>query len=226
MRHPGKGTTTTEPRWQHYAPLGAVGFLLMLGLGAALVGETSPNGNAPEAEIATYFAEHQGGHLVNMLLGAIGAFVMYPWFLAALWRRIRVVEGGEGLCAPVALIGGIALLGPLTVQLAGWGAAALQVGDRRDPSVAATLFDLGSTGFLLFPLPAALLVLATSLANRSGPLLPVWIARAGYPLAVVMVLGALPFGQFMVLLFGLWMIAVSVVLMRKDNLRRAGDPVS
>lgn len=159
-----------RPRWERFAPLGAVGFLLMLGLGAALIGEAFPNGNAPDTEIAAYFAGHQGGQLLNMLLGAIGGFLLYPWFLASLWRRIRLIEGDEGLCAPVALIGGIALLGPLAVQLSGWGAAALQVGNQRDPSVAATLFDLGNTGFLIFPVPAALLVLATSIANRSGPL--------------------------------------------------------
>lgn len=210
----GDAERTTRPRWERVAPLGAVGFLLLLAVGAALVGETSPAGDAPDSEIAAYFAEHQGAHLLNTYLGAIGGFLLYPWFLASLWRRIRLAEGDGGLCAPVALIGGIALLGPLAIQLAGWGAAALQVGEQRDPAVAAALFDLGSTGFLIFPIPAALLVLATSLANRSGPLLPVWLARAGYPVAGIMVLGALPLGPFMFALFGLWLIAVAVVLMR------------
>lgn len=93
------------------------------------------------------------------------------------------------------------------LQLAGWGASALQVGDQRDPAAAAALFDLGSTAFLIFPLPAAALVIATTLAARCGPLLPVWLARAGLPVAAVMVLGAFPLGQFMFALFGLWLIA-------------------
>ena len=201
-------------RWERFAPLGAVGFLLSLVLGAAAVGASSPAGDAPAAEIANYFAEHQGGHLANTFLAALGAFVLYPWFLASLWRAIRRVEGNNDLCAPAALISGVALLGPLFIQLAGWGAAALQAGDQRAPDVAASLFDLGNTGFLLFPLPAAGLVLATSLANRSGALIPVWLSRAGLVVAAVLVLGALPFGPFMFALFGLWMIAVSVVLLR------------
>lgn len=206
----------TSPWWKRLAPMGALGFLLMLVLGAGAVGEVAPAGDARASEIAAYFAEHQGGHLLNTLLASIGAFVLYPWFLASLWRAIRRVEGDDGLCAPTALIAGIASLGPLLIQAAGWGAAALQVGDRRDPTVAAALFDLGSTGFLVFPLPAAALVLATSLANRAGQLLPVWLARAGYPVAVVMVLGALPFGQFMFALFALWLMAVAIVLVRSD----------
>ena len=96
------------------------------------------------------------------------------------------------------------------------GAAALQAGDQRDPAVAAALFDLGSMGFLLFPLPASLVVLATTLTNRSGPLLPGWLARTGLPLAIVMVLGAFPLGQFMFALFGLWLAAVAIVLMRRS----------
>ena len=142
--------------------------------------------------------------------------MLYPWFLASLWRAIRAAEGEDGLCAPVALIGGVALLGPLTIQTAGWGAAALQAGPGRDPAVAAALFDLGSTGFLIFPFPAALLVLARSLANRSGPLLPVWLGRAGLVVAALMVLLA-PLGPFMFVVFALWLIAVSIVLFRRKS---------
>jgi len=204
-----------QRRWERFAPLGALGFLLSLVLGAVAVGATSPAGDAPAGEIASYFSEHQGGHLTNTFLAALGVFVFYPWFLASLWRAIRRVEGEDGLCAPVALIGGVALLGPLLIQAAAWGAAALQAGDQRDPAVAAALFDLGSTGFLVSPFPAAVLVIATTLANRSGPLLPAWLARVGLPVAAVMVLGSfLGLAQFMFALFALWLVAAAIVLFR------------
>jgi len=203
-----------ERRWERFAPLGALGFLLSLVLGAAAIGASPPAGDAPAAEIATYFAEHQRGHLANTFLVALGSLVLYPWFLASLWRAIRRVEGDDGLCAPAALIGGVALLGPLLIQLAGWGAAALQAGDQRDPAVAAALFDLGNTGFLIFPLPASVLVVATTLANRSGVLLPNWLGRLGLPLAAVMVLGAFPLGQFMFALFAVWLAAVAILRLR------------
>jgi len=203
-----------RPRWERLAPLGALGFLLSFAVGAAAVGAGPPAADAPAQEIASYFADNRTGHLLNIFLVTLGSGLLYPWFLAGLWRAIRRVEGNNDLCAPAALISGVALLGPLFIQLAGWGAAALQAGDQRAPDVAASLFDLGNTGFLLFPLPAAGLVLATSLANRSGALIPVWLSRAGLVVAAVLVLGALPFGPFMFALFGLWMIAVSVVLLR------------
>lgn len=168
--------TKIRPRWERFAPLGAVGFLVSLVLGVAAIGATAPAGDAPAAEIAAFFAEHGGGHLANTFLAGFGGFVLYPWFLAALWRAIRRVEGDDGLCAPAALVGGVALLGPLLIQIAAWGAAALQAGERRDPAVAATLFDLGSTGFLIFPLPASVVVMATTLANRQ-----VRYYRSGWP---------------------------------------------
>jgi len=208
--------------WERFAPLGAVGFLLFIALGAVAVGESSPSGDAPAREIAAYFAEHQGGHLLNTFLGAFGGFVLFPLFLASLWRAIRRIEGQDGLCAPAALIGGVAMLGPLGIQLAGWGGAALQAGPQRDPAVAAALFDLGSTGFLIFPFPAALLVLATSLANRRGPLLPVWLARSGLLVAGLIMLLA-PLGPFMFALFGLWLFTVSLVLFRRDHAAAASE---
>ncbi len=207
-----------QHRWERFAPLGALGFLLSLALGAVAVGATAPAGDAPAEEIATYFAEHQGGHLANTFLAALGSLVFYPWFLASLWRSIRQVEGNDGLCAPAALIGGVAFLGPLLIQATAWGAAALQAGDQRDPAVAAALFDLGSTGFLVSTFPAAVLVLATTLANRSGSLLPVWLARVGAPLSVVLVVGTF-FGvaPFLFALFALWLIAVAIGLMRRNR---------
>jgi hypothetical protein len=205
---------TTPPRWERLAPAGALVFLLTIILGALAVGESSPDGDGPAREIAAYFTDHQGGHLANTFLVVLGASVFYPWFLASLWRALRRVEGDTGICAPAALVGGITLLGPLLMQATAWGAAALQAGENRDPTVAAALFDLGNMAFILFPLPAAVLVAATSLAGAGTPL-PPWLARAGLPLALVIVVvtwfGLAPLSFT---LFGLWLAVVAVVLTR------------
>ncbi|MDQ3738214.1 MAG: hypothetical protein M3337_03495, partial [Actinomycetota bacterium] len=181
------------------------------------VGASSPQSDGPAQEIAAYFADRQGGHLANAFLVVLGASVFYPWFLASLWRAMRRIEGDDGICAPAALVGGITLLGPLLLQATAWGAAALQAGEHRDPAVAAALFDLGNMAFLLFPIPAVVLVVGTTLADRQGSLLPRWLARAGLPLAVVMV-AATWFGlaPASFALFGLWLTIVAVVLIRQS----------
>jgi len=204
------GDTAPRP-WERLAPAGALVFLLTIILGALAIGESSPDSDGPARDIAAYFADHQGGHLANTFLVVLGASVFYPWFLASLWRALRRAEGDRGICATAALVGGITLLGPLLLQATAWGAAALQVGENRDPTVAAALFDLGNMAFILFPLPAAVLVAATSLAGNGTPL-PRWLARAGLPLALAMVVvtwfGLAPLSFT---LFGLWLAFVAVL---------------
>ena len=212
---------TTPRRWERLAPAGALVFLLTIILGALAVGESSPDSEGPARDIAAYFADHQGGHLANTFLVVLGASVFYPWFLASLWRALSRVESDNGICSSAALVGGITLLGPLLLQATAWGAAALQAGENRDPTVAAALFDLGNMAFILFPLPAAVLVAATSGAG-AGKLLPRWLARAGLPLALAMVVvtwfGLAPLSFT---LFGLWLAVVAVVLARRREGRLA-----
>ena len=158
----------------------------------------------------------------------MGAFALYPWFLASLNRAIRRAEGDDGILAVVAFIGGLTLLGPILLQAAGWGAAALEAGPSRDASVAAGLMDLGNMGFLLVPFPAGLLIVATSLAARSGILLPVWLARAGLVVAPGMILGGIVglLPQLLFAVLGLWLVAVAFSLMLRPVEARWGSAPS
>jgi len=177
------------------------------------VGASPPNSAAPAREIASYFADHRGGHISDAFLVVVGGFVLYPWFLASLWRAVRRVEGDDGICAPAALVGGVTLLGPLLLIATAWGAAALQAGEHRDPVVATALLDLGNMAFVLFPLPAIVLIVATTLAARPGVLLPGWLARAGLPVAAVMMATAFRgLTQVSFVLFCLWLVLVAIVL--------------
>jgi hypothetical protein len=206
-------------RWERFASAGGLGFLLTIALGAALVGEAPPASKAPASEIAAYFAEHRAGQLRNSALVVLGAFALYPWFLARLYRVIGRHEGGGGMLAPVSLIAGIALLAPLLLQAGGWGAAALEAGAERDAAVATALMDLGNMGFLFIPIPAALLMAVSSLAALSTAIFPRWLAQAGLTVAVfVMVGGVLGFlPQIMFALFALWLAGVSIALMRRQE---------
>jgi len=236
MRNAGSQSTgtieaggATPARWERLAPTGAFAFLLMILLGALAVGASPPDSDVPAREIATYFADHRGGHLLDAFLVGLGGFVFYPWFLAGLWRAMTRIQGDGGIRAVAALVGGVTVLGPLLILTTAWGAAALQAGEHRDPAVAAALLDLGNMAFLLFPLPAVLLVVATTVAGRPGTLLPGWLARAGLPTALVMLAGTwfgLPQVSFVV--FGLWLGLVAVVLIVRSPApgpRTAPDPL-
>jgi len=71
--------------------------------------------------------------------------------------------------------------------------------------------------FLLFPLPAAVLVAAMSLAG-AGTLLPRWLARAGVPLALAMVVVTfVGLALLSFTLFGLWLAVVAVLMTRRPR---------
>ncbi|MFN2504148.1 MAG: hypothetical protein ABR540_07955 [Acidimicrobiales bacterium] len=216
---PDPSRTRPRRRWERFAPAGALGFLLTIVLGAVAIGKSPPSSQAPVEEIAAFFADRRTGVLYNSTLVVLGAFALYPWFLASLWRATRKAEGEGGILAVVGFVGGLTLLGPLLLQVAGWGAAALEAGPRRDPSVAAGLMDLGNMGFLLVPIPAAVLIVATSLAGSPGVLLPRWLARAGIPVAAIMLAGGIVgfAPQLLFALLGLWLAAVALTLMRQDG---------
>jgi len=131
--------------------------------------------------------------------------------------QVSARTGRGELLAPAGALGFLLCL--VLLQAAGWGAAALEAGPSRDPSLAAGLMDLGNKGFLLFPMPAAALIVATSVAARPGILLPAWLSRAGLPLAAVLGVGGLVgfSPQVLFVLFSLWLVAVAVVLMRRAD---------
>ncbi len=211
---------TRQDRWERLAPLGALGFLGTVVVGAAVIGEATPSSSAPVEEIARYFAQHQDALLFNSILVVLGGFAFFPLFLAALWRAMRQTEGEGGIWAVAALVAGVALLGPLLVQAVGWGAAALHAGEFRDPWVASALMDLGDMGFLLLPIPAGLLMAATSAAAPPGVIVSRWLARAGTAVAVVLIVGAViapGFAPVYFVLFGLWLVAVAVTLVRANG---------
>jgi hypothetical protein len=197
---------------------GAAGFLLLLLLGALAVGVTSvPSGDATAAEIARFFTDHRQGHILNMSLATLGAFFFYPAFVAMLYNALRQAEGEGGIYATLALIGGVGLLPPLLVQAVAWGTAAAP--EEIAPAVADALFDFGNLAFTIALFPIALTVGASSIVGLQTTVLPRWLSMSGVAFAVIFVLVgvAVPglLGAPVFFLFGLWMLLVSALLLRK-----------
>ncbi len=123
------------------------------------------------------------------------------------------------------LVAGVAFLGPLLIQAAGWGAAALHAGEHRDPWVSAALMDLGDMGLLLLPIPAGLLMAATSAA--ASTVFPGWLLRTGRVLAAVCIIGtvlAAGLAPVYFTLFGLWLVAVATTLLRTGGRPKLVEP--
>ena len=156
------------------------------------------------------------------------AFTFFLFFLGGLWDTLRRVEGGSGWLSATAFGGGLVAIAVKLVGDAPLLAARYRAGAGLDPQLARALQDMYDAAFLLHFFPLAVLLAAFAIvAIRSGGL-PRWLGWAAAVISVALIAGAavesanlesdewagLPF-----LLFLLWTLVTSVVLMR-----RAGAP--
>jgi hypothetical protein len=212
----------SRKRIEQIAAAGGIGFVVLEGLGQVLiqVGGMEPEFRAPANEIAAYFLARNetlfnwGGYLTHL------SFLALIWFLGALWLAMRSAERAAGDSALLSLISfgsGLLALAPLTGG--GWPMAVFRIGEGLDPEVAQTLFDLGNFGFATSWVFFGGTVLAAGLGALQYK---VFSRRLGWFSIVVAVLlliariiwttqvAFLPW-----VLFWIWLIVVSVVLIRR-----------
>lgn len=151
------------------------------------------------------------------------------WFVAGIRTLLRAGDDGGGMLPSAAGLGG------------GVFAATFLVGMTTSNSVAAALaftdayqFDAGIArltlilGIILTTASlagAAVLVVATSLAGQRSGLMPTWLSRAGYVVAVLALFSVLLFA-WPIALVGLWMLTLSIMLLRgPKTIRTAERPV-
>jgi hypothetical protein len=149
------------------------------------------------------------------------------WFVAGLRSLLRAGDDGGGMLPSAAALGG------------GVFAATFLVGMTTSNSVAAALaftdayqFDAGIArltlilGIILTTASlagAAVLVVATSLAGQRSGLMPTWLSRSGYVVAVLALFSVLLFA-WPIALVGLWMLTLSIMLLRGPKTVRTAEP--
>jgi len=187
-----------------------------------MVGGGTPDYDAPDEEWVNWFADEDNtlSAVAGMFTLALSAVVFVP-FLTGLLRRVRrAVTDAEGL-PMIALAAGI-LFSATTVIAAvaiNQVAAAIELGgggggDYPIPG-ADVLRQAEQLGFNIGLLgggwAAALCVAAVSWSARGTSSLPAWLSTAGLAVAVVLLFSVffLPMA-----LFALWVLAVSIVLVR------------
>jgi hypothetical protein len=138
------------------------------------------------------------------------AVVFLFFFLGVLRAVLRAGESGPGRLSAVAFAGGI-VLGVGILSFAGFTFALADGADHLTPQAAQALNTLNSDFF--FPLAAGLatLLIATGISSLGSRVLPAW---AGWIALVLGIAAITPLGFFAFLAFGLWTLAVSVMLWR------------
>ncbi len=205
-------------RWERWSPISGILFVPLFVFGAGVL--EANTAETPDA-VREYYLDKVG--LTALAFYALlAAALCLVWFAAALRsvlvrveeepRSLTALGFGSGVAAAALIVAGGALLAALGEQ-----------GAELDPG-SAGLVDTASYFLITGGISvAALLVLATSLVARRGQLLPRWLTTAGFVVAPLTFFAP---ASLPALLFPLWILAVSVVLLVQRSQEQITPPSS
>jgi hypothetical protein len=150
------------------------------------------------------------------------SFLLFLVFLGSLWSAMRRAEGGNGWLSTTAFGAGL-----MSITIGLGSAALLLVARYRagglDPQLARSLHDIEEASYFLGFLPLAVVLAAFAIvAIRPGPL-PGWLGWVGAALSAAFLVGGLvgtfdlasEWAQVPMLVYPIWIIATSVVMIRR-----------
>ena len=191
----------SDRMWRRFGAASGIFYVVLPILGNDVLGETRPG--------------------IGLLVELLG-FAFFPFFLGSLWACLRGVEGDGGWLSAAAFGGGLVALAVKIASVA--PVLAVRASEGMDPGIMEAFIAMNGASFSITFLPLGVMLLATGIvAIRTGAL-PRWL---GWMSAVVALglLGALsaavvspspPEWVFLtMLLYALWVVATSIVLMRR-----------
>ena len=202
-------------------------------IASLLMLQGAPGGGSTAAEIADWYLQSNSRHL-----GIVGLYLVpfagisFLWFIAVI--RSHIGEREDHFFATVFLGSGLLFVAMLFGAAAAAGAplASVRFQGAPVPGPDAIGFAraLGYTFLYVYAIRvAAVFVISVSTLALRTASLPRWLVIAGYAIAVVMLL-SVSFFRFVVLLFPLWVAAVSMVILLTSRVpdgalaRRSASP--
>jgi hypothetical protein len=153
-------------------------------------------------------------------------FLFFLFFLGSLWGVLRRAEEGSGWLSATAFGAGLMAVTIKVASAAPVLAARYRAGGL-DPLLARTLQDINDASFVLTFFPLAVLLAAFAIVAIQAGTLPGWLGWIAAVISVAFLAGGLAgsadlaseWAGLPMLLYPFWVIATSVVL-----IRRAGEP--
>jgi hypothetical protein len=215
---PRQGSGSTSIGLARVAGAGGLAFvLLQLGSqGLIQVGGVEPSFDAPAEDIVRFFeARHRALFEVGSYLSLL-SFVAWIWFLGALFARLSLAERRPAWLSLVAFGSGLMFVAALS---ASWYLAVFRVDDGLDPQLARLFFDMGNLGFANSWVPLGSMLLAAGAVVLRTHALPRWLGWLALGTAPLLLAARavwtsqIAFAPYV--LFWVWVVAVSVVLLRR-----------
>lgn len=211
-----EGTTTT--RWERLAAATGIAFpLLFVGAGFLIGGAGGDTADGAEA-VMRRLLDNDVQMAAGLAVAGL-ALVSLLWFSGSLRTVLRRAEGGQGRLSAVAFAAGVIGAAMILVGLLLAGAATFELADYQGNAVGArTIFGI-SFGFPAFGVAISLgaMALATGLVSVRTGVFPAWLGWSGAVLGAIFVLGwwFFPITIFGGILLLLWVIAISIVVIRR-----------
>jgi len=209
----------TRSRFERFLPIaGVVSAVLFFAAGAATQSEPRIDGKHP-ARYVDWAVAHHTQLVVSGVCGAYFVFFMLL-FVIALRSTLRSGEAGESTFSTGALAGGLGVamaIGFMSLlSLATAGAAS--AGDR---TAVQTLAWMSGISFVTWAAGSGVLMLSVGFGGLRTLTLPKWLAITTAVLGVLSITG--PTGIAVFLVTPLWLLVISVVLLRRQSSSRP-DP--
>jgi hypothetical protein len=205
----------SDSRRERWGPWAGIVFAVLFVVGLSM--NNLPSSDDSVAKITSYY--NDSGDRAQIIIAAYLLFLaglFFLWFLASLRERLLEVEGAPGRLTSIAVGGGIVFVPLLMVAAACFASVAGDVsfGGEDFVSVDGARFlpELGYPILLIGGAFAAIAMIdaASILIVRTG-ILPVWIGYFGFVAAVLLLAGVV---YIPMVLLALWVLAVSIAMMR------------
>ena len=196
--------------FRRLAPLSGLAFAGVI-IVAFVTGGSTPDSDAPGAEVISYYQRHHNAQVATAFLLAYAALLGLV-FAASLRSYLRARSSSDsviafGFVGYVLFAVGLGKFSGLTFTLT-------DSPGKLDPAAAQALNFLGSDMFVIFLMGMAAFMLGSGLAVALTGALPRWIGWVGFVIGIV---ALTPVGWFA--LFGLlgWSIVVSVLMFIREG---------
>jgi hypothetical protein len=215
--------------------LTGIAAVLLLVVGFGLPG-APPKADDSALKITHFFVDHRGSILAGMLLvGLSQAF--FVWWVGTLRRYLVGAAREDDGLADVAFGGGLVGAALTLAGSALLAAAVFKVAKLGNLTVNRALFDLSGNVFVIGGFVFAVLIDAASISGMRSGALPGWLTGLGFVAALLQLVSCAAlvvssgffaaggaFGLIAILVSAVWIVAVSVVMMRGAG--RAAAPAA
>ena len=194
---------------------GLAGLLWMISV-FLLEGAGNPSGPDSGAEIVEFYRDNRGPILIAATLHGIGG-VLFLWFVASLRAVLGTLAAPAWLTAAT-VIGGTAGGALMLAMMGGQSTGATTDAEVLTPDAAIVFWRLAHTFFVAAELALAVFVGAVAILALRRVVLTRWLGWFGLVVTVLLLIPPIGWAALLFLL-PIWLIAVSIVLWRREPRR-------